>query len=98
MKVKTFLEVRSPSSGSKRNFGFTRVPGVLCVTLWIALSATTSVRAGSMSSDQSASSSITESNRSASTRYGLFDWLDIVAHMVKASFLSRSWWMTQTWK
>src|ERR1700737_2835715 len=76
MKPKTLPEVRSPSSVSNRNFGFTRVLGVQWLSLWIALSATTFIRAGSISSDQAASSSITESNRSASTRYGLFDWLD----------------------
>ncbi len=76
MKPKTLLDVHSPSSVSNRNFGFTRVLGVQWLSLWIALSATTFIRAGSISSDQAASSSITESNRSASTRYGLFDLLD----------------------
>jgi hypothetical protein len=76
MKVNTPLEVRSPSSGSKRNSGFTPVPGILAVSLWITLTATTSVRGGSLSIDQAASSSITEPNGSASTQYGLFGWLD----------------------
>jgi hypothetical protein len=49
---------------------------MLCVSLWIAFAGATSVRAGSALSDQGASSSITDSNPSASTRYGLFDWLD----------------------
>ena len=76
MKAKTPLEIHSRSSGTKRNFGFTRVPGILGVSLWIALAATISVRAGSLSLDQTGSSSVTESNGSASTRYGLFGWLD----------------------
>ena len=76
MKVKTPLEVRWPSSGQKRSSGFTHVPGVLCVSLWIAVTATVSVHAGSLSSDQAGSSSITLANSSASTRYGLFDLLD----------------------
>jgi hypothetical protein len=76
MKVMTPLEVRWPSSGQKRNFGFTHVPGVLCVSLWIAVAATASVHAGTLSSDQAGSSSITLSNTSAGTRYGLFDLLD----------------------
>jgi hypothetical protein len=76
MKVMTPLEVRWPSSGQKRNFGFTHVPGVLCVSLWIAVAATASVHAGTLSSDQAGSSSMTLSNTSAGTRYGLFDLLD----------------------
>ena len=76
MKVMTPLEVRWPSSGQKRSSGFTHVPGVLCVSLWIAVTATVSVHAGSLSSDQAGSSSITLANSSASTRYGLFDLLD----------------------
>jgi hypothetical protein len=49
---------------------------MLCVSLWIAFAGATSVRAGSALSDQGASSSTTDSNTPASTRYGLFDWLD----------------------
>jgi hypothetical protein len=76
MKAKTPLEIHSRSSGTKRHFGFARVPGILGVSLSIALAATISVRAGSLSLDQTGSSSVTESNGSASTRYGLFGWLD----------------------
>jgi len=76
MKVQRLFGGHSHSSGSKRDFGFAPLPGVLCVSLGIALTATTSVRAGSASSDQTASTSITEPNTEATTRYGLFGWLD----------------------
>src|SRR5271166_2077165 len=52
------------------------LPGLLCV----AVTATTSVRAGSMAGDQEApASAVMESSveaSPASTRYGLFNWLD----------------------
>jgi hypothetical protein len=76
MKVKTPLEIRLPGSGQKRNFDFTHVPGALCVSLWIAITATAAVHAGTLSGDQVGSSSVTLSNTSPSTRYGLFDLLD----------------------
>jgi hypothetical protein len=76
MKVKRLLQVRPPSAGSKKIVGFTRVDGILWVSLWITLTTTTSLRAGPLSSDQVASSSIVESDKPQSTRYGLFDWLD----------------------
>jgi hypothetical protein len=76
MKVKRLLEVRPPSAGSKKIVGFTRVDRILWVSLWITLTATTALRAGPLSSDQVASSSIAESEKPQSTRYGLFDWLD----------------------
>jgi hypothetical protein len=76
MKVTTPVEIRPPNSVPKRNYGFTLVPGMLCVSLWIAVAVSTSVRAGSLSIGQAESSSGTESNGSASTRYGLFGWLD----------------------
>jgi hypothetical protein len=80
MKVKRLLEVGPPSAGSKKNVGFARVDGILWVSLWITLAATASLRAGPLSSDQvaasAASSSITESDKPQSTRYGLFDLLD----------------------
>jgi hypothetical protein len=76
MKVKTLREVRSPNSGTKRKSKFNRVPQMLCVSLGIAFTATTSAHAGSMTSDQAVSSSITQSDGSASTQYGLFGWLD----------------------
>jgi len=76
MKVKMLALRRPPSSGSKRNLGFARGTGMLTISLWIAFAAITSVRAGSTSTDQTASTSITESNTSASTRYGLFSLLD----------------------
>jgi hypothetical protein len=72
MKAKTPLEIHSRSSGRKRHFGFTRVPGILGVTLSMVLAATISVRAGSLTLDQTGSA-VTEP---ASTRYGLFGWLD----------------------
>lgn len=75
MKVKRLQKVRSPGSGSAGRVGFDGLPGMLCVSLWIAFSATNSVRAGSLSLDQTASSSVTSSG-SGSTRYGLFGWLD----------------------
>jgi hypothetical protein len=75
MKEKKLQKLRWRGWRSKRKFGFYHLPGMLCVSLWIALSATNSVRAGSMSLDQTASSSV-GSNGTASTRYGLFDWLD----------------------
>jgi hypothetical protein len=76
MKVKMLLEVRSPNTGSKRMVGFTRIHGMLWASLWIALNGTTSLRAGPLASDQVASSSIVESNKPESTRYGLFGGLD----------------------
>src|SRR5580700_6695075 len=80
MKVKRLLEVGPPSAGSKKIVGFTRVDGILWVSLWITLAATASLRAGPLSSDQvaasAASSSITEPDKPQSTRYGLFDLLD----------------------
>jgi hypothetical protein len=75
MKEKKLQKFRSRGWRPNRKFGSYHLPGMLCVSLWIALSATNSVRAGSMSLDQTASSS-TESNGPAGTRYGLFDWLD----------------------
>ncbi len=76
MKKMTLREVPTPGTVSKRKLGLTRGTGMLIIVLWIAFAVTTSVRAGSTSSDQAASSLITESNRSASTRYGLFGLLD----------------------
>jgi hypothetical protein len=76
MKAKRPLEIQSRSSGTKRPFGSIRLPGILGVSLSIALAVTISVRAGSLSLDQTGSSSVAESNGSASTRYGLFGLLD----------------------
>jgi len=75
MKVRTLPKVQLLRSRSKWGFAFTRVLGIFIVSFWIVLTATSSVRAGS-SSDQAASSSVTLSNGSMNTRYGLFDWLD----------------------
>jgi hypothetical protein len=72
MKEKTLQRVESPGSEPKRKLGFYHVSGMLCVLLWIAFGATATVRAGSLSLDQTAASSTTET----STRYGLFGWLD----------------------
>lgn len=72
MKIEMLSEARSRNSGTRRKFGHVHFTKALCVSLWIAVTATTSSQAGSASSDQTASSSITES----STRYGLFGWFD----------------------
>jgi hypothetical protein len=72
MKEKTLQRIQSPGSESKRKLGFYYVSGMLGVLLWIAFGATDTVRAGSLSLAQTASSSTTET----STRYGLFGWLD----------------------
>ena len=100
MKVKRLLEVGPPSAGSKKIVGFTRVDGILWLSLWITLTATdfpprrTAIeRPGGASA---ASSSITESDKPQSTRYGLFDLLDHRSAMGKASFLNRSWSMIRT--
>jgi hypothetical protein len=77
MNVKRLLEVCLPSAESKKKIvGFTRRYGRLSVSLWITLTAPTSLRAGPLSSDQVVSSSIAESDKPQSTRYGLFDLLD----------------------
>lgn len=76
MKVKRLLKVRPSSAGSKKIVGFIPVDGMHWVCLWIALSATASLRAGPLSSDQVVSSSTVDSDKPPSTRYGLFDWLD----------------------
>jgi hypothetical protein len=76
MKVKRLQLVHPQGAGSKWEFGLTRVRGLLSVTLWMVLAATTSVRAGSGTIDQAASSAIPGSSTAPSTRYGLFGWFD----------------------
>jgi hypothetical protein len=76
MKVKRLQLVHPQGAGLKWEFGLTRI-GLLSVTLGIVLfSATTSVRAGSGTTDQAASSAIPLSSTAQSTRYGQFGWLD----------------------
>jgi hypothetical protein len=70
MKVKRLQLVHPQGAGSKLEFGLTRIHGLLSVTLWMVLAATTSVQAGT--TDLSTSSAST----AQSTRYGLFGWLD----------------------
>ena len=72
MKEKTLQRIHSPGSDPNCKLGFHQVSGMLGVLLWITFGATATVRAGSLSLAQTASSSTTES----STRYGLFGWLD----------------------
>ena len=72
MKEKTLQRIQSPGSAPKHKLGFYHVARMLGVLVWIAFSVTNTVRAGSLSLAQTASSSTTES----STRYGLFGWLD----------------------
>jgi hypothetical protein len=76
MKVRRLQLVHPQGAGSKWEFGLTRVHGLLSVTLCMVLAATTSVHAGSGTTDQAASSAIPLSSLAPGTRYGLFGWLD----------------------
>jgi hypothetical protein len=76
MKVKKLLKVCSLKSGSKRDYPFTRFPAIALASFGIALAGSSSVRAGSTITDQSATPAVTLSDASASTRYGMFGWLD----------------------
>jgi hypothetical protein len=72
MKVERFEKVCSPSWQSRRRSGQIRIPRTLHLALWLVLSATMSVRAGSESTDLTGSASVNP----PSTRYGLFGLLD----------------------
>jgi hypothetical protein len=72
MKVERFEKVCSPGWQSRRRSGQIRILRTLHLALWLVLSATMSVRAGSESTDLTGSASVT----SPSTRYGLFGLLD----------------------